>query len=83
MKIPARVQRFLPVVGRFTPSQITHLGEILHPPAFFNWGPVIILIDLPERFQKAEPEASLADLNQALNEFFSEVREQLNKAPEA
>ena len=76
------LRRFLPVVGRLTPSQITHLGHILHPPAFINWGPVIVLIDLPERFQKKDEEPSLDDLNQALNEFFTDLQNGLNKALE-
>lgn len=57
-----------PHLGRFTPRQLSMVAELLNPPAYLAVGPVLILLDLPKRFQKQDPEefdfaAHLAEMN--------------------
>ena len=63
MTLSTILRSLVPTVGRFTPSRLQHMAEVIMPPAFLAIGPFLILIDIPKRFQKADPEPSLEDLN--------------------
>ncbi len=57
-----------PRVGRFTETQVARLGAAMFSCGFFAIGPVIVLVDLPERFRVPEEEISLAEINEHLRQ---------------
>ncbi len=58
MKIgPARI-------GRFSPKQAARFrAGLVRGCGYFAIGPVAVLVNLPRRFEKADPELSLFDFN--------------------
>lgn len=69
-----------PRFGRLTESQLRFVGENLDPCVFFAWGPVMVLIDIPERLQKHDPAISLEALNVSFKEAAEEILAQLRAA---
>jgi hypothetical protein len=57
-----------------------HLGQTLAPPAYFAVGPLIVLVDLPERLQKADPVPTLDDINAAARRLGEELARRLRVA---
>lgn len=67
-----------PKWGRFNASQLRTVAEHLLPPAFFAVGPFLVLIDLPEKWRKPEPEVALFDLNAHLRRLAEEAEQPSN-----
>ena len=60
----AFARRYLtPHLGRFTEAQVERLGASMFSCGYFAIGPIIVLLDLPERFRLPSEEISLDEIN--------------------
>lgn len=76
------VRYLVPHVGRVTSAQLRWIAENLNPQGVFVWGPVMVLVDLPRRFWKVDPEPTLEDFNQAMKALMDQVQAGVITLPE-